>query len=107
MEFARVYDVQLEAREKLLGWVRPLSQEQYTRSFPFGMRSVRGSLVEIARVGVLPGTPAAGRAAAAAPASGRSPKPSSRRCRTSSGSGPRTRPRRARRWPARPIGIAR
>jgi len=50
MEFARVYDVQLEAREKLLGWVRPLSREQYTRSFPFGMGSVRGSLVEIARV---------------------------------------------------------
>jgi len=49
VEFARVYDVQLEAREKLLGWVRPLTQEQYTRSFPFGKRSVRGSLVEIAR----------------------------------------------------------
>ncbi|HLN14348.1 MAG TPA: DinB family protein [bacterium] len=49
MEFARVYDVQLQAREKLLTWVRPLSQAQYTQAFPFGMRSVRGSLVEIAR----------------------------------------------------------
>jgi uncharacterized damage-inducible protein DinB len=49
VEFARVYDVQLEAREKLLGWARPLAPDQYTRAFPFGMRSVRGSLVEIAR----------------------------------------------------------
>lgn len=49
MEFARVYDVQLEARETLLGWVRPLTPAQYTQAFPFGMRSVRGSLLEIAR----------------------------------------------------------
>ena len=49
MEYARVYDVQLTARETLLGWVRPLTQSQYTQAFPFGMRSVRGSLVEIAR----------------------------------------------------------
>jgi uncharacterized damage-inducible protein DinB len=49
VEFARVYDVQLEARETLLGWVRPLTQAQYTQEFPFGMRSVRGSLVEVAR----------------------------------------------------------
>jgi uncharacterized damage-inducible protein DinB len=57
MEFARVYDVLLQARQQLFAWVRPLSQEQYTQVFPFGVfrpepfasRSVRGTLVEIAR----------------------------------------------------------
>ena len=49
MDFARVYDVHTDARQRLYGWVRPLSQEQYTRPFPFGHRSLRGALVEIAR----------------------------------------------------------
>ena len=49
MDFARVYDVHTEARQRLSGWVRPLSQEQYTRPFPFGHRTLRGTLVEIAR----------------------------------------------------------
>ena len=50
MDFVRVYDVHTEARQRLFGWVRPLSQEQYTRTFPFGLRSLRGPLMEIARV---------------------------------------------------------
>ncbi|HXX39197.1 MAG TPA: DinB family protein [bacterium] len=49
MEFVRVYDVQLQARGKLLDWVRPLDQAQYTRAFPFGLKSLRRTLVEIAR----------------------------------------------------------
>jgi uncharacterized damage-inducible protein DinB len=49
VEFVRVYDVLLQARQKLFDWVRPLTQAQYTQPFPFGVRSVRGSLVEIAR----------------------------------------------------------
>ena len=49
MDFVRVYDIHTEARQRLFGWLRPLSQEQYTRPFPFGPRSLRGTLVEIAR----------------------------------------------------------
>jgi len=49
MEFVRVYDVLLQARQKLFEWVRPLSQAQYAQPFPFGAHSVRGCLVEIAR----------------------------------------------------------
>lgn len=49
MDFVRVYDIHTEARQRLFGWVRPLSQEQYTRPFPFGFGSLRGTLVEIAR----------------------------------------------------------
>jgi len=49
MEFVRVYDVLSRARETLFGWIRPLSQDQYTQPFPFGGRSVRGTMVEIAR----------------------------------------------------------
>jgi len=43
-----VYEVLSEARQKLFDWVRLLSHDQYTRAFPFGRRSVRGSLAEIA-----------------------------------------------------------
>jgi uncharacterized damage-inducible protein DinB len=49
MDFVRVYDVHTKARQRLFDWVRPLSQEQYTRPFPFGHRTLRGTLVEIAR----------------------------------------------------------
>jgi uncharacterized damage-inducible protein DinB len=48
MDFLRVYDVQLQARAKLLDWTRGLDQEQYIRRFPFGYQSLRGTLVEIA-----------------------------------------------------------
>ena len=49
MDLVRVYDVHTKARQRLFDWVRPLSQEQYTRLFPFGHRTLRGTLVEIAR----------------------------------------------------------
>ena len=50
MEYAHVYDVLTQARQRLFGWVRPLSQEQYTKTFPFGMGTIRATLIEIARV---------------------------------------------------------
>ena len=50
MGFVRVYAIHTQARRRLFDWVRPLSQEQYTRTFPFGLRSLRGPLMEIARV---------------------------------------------------------
>jgi uncharacterized damage-inducible protein DinB len=53
MEYAHVYDVLTKARQRLFDWVRPLSQEQYTRRFPFGLGTVRATLNEIARVELL------------------------------------------------------
>ncbi|HKW85833.1 MAG TPA: DinB family protein, partial [Nitrospiraceae bacterium] len=55
MEYVRVYDVLTQARQRLFDWVRPLSQEQYTRRFPFGMGTLRATLIEIARVELLYG----------------------------------------------------
>lgn len=42
------YEYLVVARGKLFEWVRPLSLEQYTREFPFGLKSLRRTLVEIA-----------------------------------------------------------
>lgn len=53
MEYAHVYDVLTQARGRLFGWVRPLSQEQYTQRFPIGLGTLRATLVEIARVELL------------------------------------------------------
>lgn len=50
MEYAHVYDVLTQARQRLFGWVRPLNQEQYTRQFPFGLGTLRATLIEIAVV---------------------------------------------------------
>lgn len=50
MNFVRVYDVLAQAREKLFGWTRPLSQTQYTQPFPFGLRTLRATMIEIALV---------------------------------------------------------
>ncbi len=50
MNFLRVYDILTEARQRLFGWTRPLSQEKYTQPFPFGLRTLRATLIEIARV---------------------------------------------------------
>ena len=44
-----VYDVQTQARGRLLDWIRPLTQAQYTRPFPFGLSTVRATLNEIVR----------------------------------------------------------
>ncbi len=50
MDYAGVYDVLTQARQRIFDWVRPLSHEQYTRQFPFGLGTLRATLVEIARV---------------------------------------------------------
>ena len=50
MDFPHVYDVLIQARQKLFGWIRPLSQEQYTQKFPFGLGTLRATVVEIANV---------------------------------------------------------
>jgi uncharacterized damage-inducible protein DinB len=50
MNFIYVYDILTQAREKLFGWIRPLSQAQYTQSFPFGARTLRATMIEVARV---------------------------------------------------------
>ena len=42
-----LYAYLVTARTKLLDWVRPLSLEQYTREFPFGLKTLRDTLVEI------------------------------------------------------------
>lgn len=44
---AAIYEYLVEARQKLLDWVRPLTLEQYTREFPFGKKTIRDTLVEI------------------------------------------------------------
>src|SRR5271155_889708 len=49
MAFVHVYDVLTQARECLFDWVRPLSQDQYTRAFPFGFGTLRATLIETAR----------------------------------------------------------
>jgi uncharacterized damage-inducible protein DinB len=50
MNFVRVYDVLAQAREKLFGWTRPLNQTQYTQPFPFGLRTLRATMIETVRV---------------------------------------------------------
>jgi uncharacterized damage-inducible protein DinB len=50
MEYVNVYDVLTQARQRLFDWVRPLSQEQYTQRFAFGMGTLRATLIETARV---------------------------------------------------------
>ena len=50
MTFVRVYEILNTARQRLFGWMRPLSQEEYLQVFPFGLRTLRATLIEIARV---------------------------------------------------------
>jgi uncharacterized damage-inducible protein DinB len=40
MEPLKTYDYLALAREKIFGWVRPLSEEQYTQQFPIGLGSL-------------------------------------------------------------------
>jgi uncharacterized damage-inducible protein DinB len=49
LDALRLYDYLTKARRRLLDWVRPLSQEQYTKEFPFGLKTLRATLVEMAR----------------------------------------------------------
>ncbi len=55
MEYAHVYEMLTQARQRLFDWVRPVSQEQYTQRFPFGMGSLRATLIEMARVELIYG----------------------------------------------------
>lgn len=50
MDFVRVHDALTQARNKLFDWIRPLSQQQYTQEFPFGLKTLRATMVEIAVV---------------------------------------------------------
>jgi len=45
---SHLYGYLSKAREKLLDWVRPITFEQYaTKEFPFGVKTIRATLVEI------------------------------------------------------------
>lgn len=45
---SHLYGYLSKAREKLLDWVRPITFEQYaTKEFPFGLKTIRDTLVEI------------------------------------------------------------
>lgn len=48
MNPVRAFDYLMLAREKLFDWIRPLSQSQYTQEFPFGLRTLRATMLEIA-----------------------------------------------------------
>jgi len=48
VDLAQYFDYLCKAREKLLGWVRSQPAEVYTRAFPFGMGSIRATLVHTA-----------------------------------------------------------
>lgn len=48
VDFLKVYDIHTQARGKLFDAIRPLSQEQYTREFPFAHKSLRATMLEIA-----------------------------------------------------------
>ncbi len=49
MNPVRIYEVLTLARHRLFDWMRPLSQEEYTREFAFGLRTLRATMTEIAR----------------------------------------------------------
>ncbi|HJZ94250.1 MAG TPA: DinB family protein [Gemmataceae bacterium] len=42
------YEILLRARRQLLDWVRGLTAEQYRQEFPFGLKTVRATLVHLA-----------------------------------------------------------
>lgn len=44
---AQLYEYLVKAREKLLDWVGPLTLPQYTQEFPFGLKTLRNTLVEM------------------------------------------------------------
>lgn len=48
VHFVRNYEYLVKARERLFGWLRPLSDEQYTQEFPFGLHTLRATMHEIA-----------------------------------------------------------
>ncbi len=48
VEFAHFFDYLTKARGKLLDWVRAQPAGVYTQAFPFGMGSIRATLVHVA-----------------------------------------------------------
>ncbi len=48
MNPVRIYEVLTLARHRLFDWIRPLSQEEYTREFAFGRLTLRATMTEIA-----------------------------------------------------------
>jgi uncharacterized damage-inducible protein DinB len=44
----RVYEYLCRARKRVFDWVRPLSEEQYSRSFPIGLGSIGRTLTHVA-----------------------------------------------------------
>ncbi|MGQ0570984.1 MAG: DinB family protein, partial [Armatimonadota bacterium] len=48
MDYRQVYDVHTQVRQRLFDWIRPLSQEDYIRTFPFGLHTLRRTMIEIA-----------------------------------------------------------
>jgi uncharacterized damage-inducible protein DinB len=48
MHLLEHYDILLRARHKLLSWVQELTAEQYRQEFPFGLKTVRATLVHLA-----------------------------------------------------------
>jgi uncharacterized damage-inducible protein DinB len=60
-------DILLRARRQLLDWVRELTAEQYRRESPFGLKTVRATLVHLAGSEWLHGRAARGEDLAAEP----------------------------------------
>jgi uncharacterized damage-inducible protein DinB len=48
VDLSLYFDYLCKAREKLLGWIRTQPADVYTRAFPFGMGSIRATLVHTA-----------------------------------------------------------
>ena len=48
IDFAHFFDYLLQARGRLLGWVREQPPAVYTRTFPIGLGSIRATLVHTA-----------------------------------------------------------
>jgi uncharacterized damage-inducible protein DinB len=42
------YDILVRARHRLLNWVQELTSDQYRQEFPFGLKTVRATLVHLA-----------------------------------------------------------
>jgi uncharacterized damage-inducible protein DinB len=42
------YDILLRSRRKLMDWVRERTPEQYTQEFPFGLKTIRATVVHLA-----------------------------------------------------------
>src|SRR5262247_3574752 len=47
LEPLKIYDYLTLARQRVFGWVRPLSAEQYTRQFPMGLGTLGRTLTHI------------------------------------------------------------